>query len=138
MQLLEWSDALELSVPSMDETHREFLAVLNGLADASDEGIPAAFEALRQHTVAHFDQERGWMVAMDFPAAHCHLAEHEGVLEVMREVEGYLAAGKLEVARVLARELAEWFRGHAATMDAMLAQYMRAKCMLPETAGAPA
>jgi hemerythrin-like metal-binding protein len=138
MPLIEWTQALDLGVPQMDQTHREFLAVLNRLAEAPDEGIPAAFEALRQHTVAHFDQERGWMAETGFPAAHCHLAEHEGVLEVMREVQGYLAAGKLEVARVLARELAEWFRGHAATMDAMLAQYMRAKSMLPETAGAPA
>jgi hemerythrin-like metal-binding protein len=135
---MEWTRSLELGVPQMDETHREFLAVLNGLADAPDEGIAAAFQALLQHTLAHFDQEHRWMVAMDFPAAHCHLAEHEGVLEVMREVQGYLEEGKLEVGRVLARELAEWFRGHAATMDAMLAQYMRAKPMPLETAGASA
>jgi hemerythrin-like metal-binding protein len=137
MPLIEWHPALELGVPQMDETHRAFLAVLNGLADASDEQIPAAFAALLQHTLVHFEQERRWMVAMDFPASHCHLAEHEGVLEVMREVQAYLQEGKLEVGRVLARELAQWFRGHAATMDAMLAQYMQAKPMPVESAGAP-
>jgi hemerythrin-like metal-binding protein len=127
MPLIEWNQSLELGVPEMDRTHVEFLAVLNELADAPDERILAAFEALFAHTVAHFEQEQRWMAAIDFPAAHCHLAEHEGVLEVMREVRGYLNQGKLEVGRVLARELAEWFRGHAATMDTMLAQYLRAR-----------
>lgn len=136
MSLIEWSQSLELGVPGMDETHREFLVLLNALAEAPDAAIPAAFEGLHRHTLAHFEQERQWMVALDFPATHCHLAEHEGVLEVMREVQGYLAEGKLEVGRVLARETAEWFRGHAATMDTLLATYMQAKAMPPETADA--
>jgi hemerythrin-like metal-binding protein len=124
---MEWNESLELGVERMDDTHREFIDLLNRLAEASDEGITAAFEALFAHTVEHFEQERGWMAAIDFPPAHCHQAEHEGVLEAMREVRGYLGEGKLEVGRVLARELAEWFRGHAATMDAMLAQFLRAR-----------
>jgi hemerythrin len=51
----------------------------------------------------------------------------------MREVRGHLEAKDFNVGRVLAKEMAEWFRGHAATMDAMLAQVMKAK-----GAGAPA
>ena len=50
----------------------------------------------------------------------------DGVLEVMREVRGYLQQGNYEVGRVLARELATWFKSHAATMDAMLAQVLKA------------
>jgi hemerythrin-like metal-binding protein len=126
MPQIEWTESLELGLDRMDETHREFVDLLNLLADAPDDGISAAFEALFAHTVAHFEQEQRWMTAVDFPPAHCHHAEHEGVLEAMREVRGYLGGGKLQVGRVLARELAEWFRGHAATMDTMLAQFLRA------------
>jgi hemerythrin-like metal-binding protein len=138
MPLIEWTQSLELGLPQMDETHREFLAILNDLAEAPEERLLAAFGALFEHTVAHFDQEHRWMAAMDFPATHCHQAEHEGVLAVMREVQGYLEEGKLEVARVLARELAEWFRGHAATMDAMLAQFVRVRQLPIDGVGAPA
>jgi hemerythrin len=49
------------------------------------------------------------------------------VLDVLREVRGHLNNGHYDVGRVLARELAEWFRGHAATMDAMLAQVLQAR-----------
>jgi hemerythrin-like metal-binding protein len=131
---MEWNESLELGLERMDHTHREFVDLLNRLADAPDDGVSAAFEALFVHTVEHFEQERRWMAAIDFPPAHCHDAEHEGVLEAMREVRGYLGEGKLEVGRVLARELAEWFRGHAATMDTMLAHFLRAR----EVPAAPA
>ena len=127
MTQIDWTEALELGVDQMDDTHREFVVLVNRLADAPDEGVCAAFEALFAHTVVHFEQENRWMAAIDFPATHCHHAEHEGVLEAMREVRAYLGEGKLEVGRVLARELADWFRGHAATMDTMLARFLRAR-----------
>ncbi len=127
MSLIDWSDALELGVDQMDSTHREFVVLLNALAEVPEAEVLAAFDAFYAHTVAHFDQEAGWMRTISFPPIHCHNAEHEGVLEVMREVRGHLAAGDINVGRVLARELAIWFRDHAATMDAVLAHYMKAR-----------
>lgn len=127
MAAIEWTDKLALGVEQIDDTHREFVACVNAVADASDEDVVAALDALRAHTEAHFAQENRWMAETAFPPSHCHLTEHEGVLEVIREVQGYVAQGKPQVARVLARELASWFEGHAATMDAMLAQWLRAQ-----------
>ena len=56
---------------------------------------------------------------------HCHVAEHEGVLDAMRLARTYVADGKPEVARVLGRELGAWFANHARTMDAMLAAVIK-------------
>jgi len=133
MKLMEWTDGLELGLERMDDTHREFVDQLNALGEAGDEHMMACFDALYAHTVAHFEQENEWMRSIAFPPIHCHTAEHDGVLEVMREVRRHLEAKDFNVGRVLAKEMAEWFRGHAATMDAMLAQVMKAK-----SAGAPA
>lgn len=127
MPQIEWTKSLELGLDRMDHTHREFVELLNRLANAPDQDIDAAFEALFAHTLAHFEQEQQWMAAINYPPAHCHEAEHEGVLGAMREVRDYIAQGKLEVGRVLAREMAVWFESHAATMDAMLAQFLLAK-----------
>lgn len=127
MAVIEWSDKLALGVGRIDDTHREFVGCVNAVANASDAGMAAALDALRAHTEAHFAQENRWMAETAFPPSHCHLSEHEGVLEVIREVQGYVAQGKVQVARVLAQELATWFEGHAATMDAMLAQWLRAQ-----------
>lgn len=125
MATMEWSEALELGVDAMDGTHRQFVQHLNALGEASDADMLACFDAFYAHTVEHFAQENEWMQQINFPPVHCHTAEHEGVLEVMREVRGHLQAGNYEVGRVLARELAAWFQGHAATMDAMLAHVLK-------------
>jgi hemerythrin-like metal-binding protein len=122
MNTMEWSPALELGVGVMDDTHRDFVRLLNALGEASEQDMVARFDEFYAHTVAHFGQETEWMQRMDFPPLHCHQQEHEGVLEVMREVRGYLLEGKYDVGRVLAKELAAWFKSHATTMDAMLAQ----------------
>ncbi len=127
MKLMEWTDGLVLGHDRMDDTHREFVDQLNALGEAGDDEMLACFDAFYAHTVAHFEQENEWMHAIAFPPAHCHTAEHEGVLEVMREVRRHLEKQDYNVGRVLAKEMAEWFRGHAATMDAMLAQVMRAR-----------
>jgi len=137
MKLMEWTDGLELGLERMDDTHREFVDQLNALGEAGDEDMMACFDAFYAHTVAHFEQENEWMRSIAFPPIHCHTAEHDGVLEVMREVRRHLEAKDFNVGRVLAKEMAEWFRGHAATMDAMLAQVMKAKgasAPTPETA----
>ena len=126
MSLLEWSNRLELGVEKMDATHREFVDQLNVLSLASDAEFLALLDRFIEHTVEHFEQEKRWMTQVPFPPIHCHTAEHEGVLEVMREARQHVLEGRVEVGRVLARELAPWFAGHAATMDAMLAYVLKA------------
>jgi len=126
MTLLAWSDRLALGVGRMDDTHREFVDHLNALGEAGDEAMLERLDAFIAHTEEHFEQEKRWMLELSFPPIHCHTHEHDGVLNIMREVRGMVADGRHDVGRVLARELAPWFENHAATMDAMLAVFLRA------------
>lgn len=130
--LLEWSPQYELGVPRMDATHREFVTLVNALHDAADADMLAALDALLAHTVEHFEQENRWMSLLAFPPAHCHVPEHEGILQIAREVRGMLVEEKFEIGRVLARELMPWFVNHAATMDNMLASYIQARGYNPD------
>jgi hemerythrin-like metal-binding protein len=126
MALLDWSDALELGYERMDETHREFVAQLNALHAAPDDRFVPLLDAFIEHTAAHFEQEQRWMQEIAFPPAHCHTSEHEGVLNVMRDVRRMVHdEGKYEIGRVLTRELAPWFENHAGSMDAMLSFFLR-------------
>jgi hemerythrin-like metal-binding protein len=137
MSLLEWSNTLELGVGKMDATHREFVDQLNALSVAPDAEFLAQLDAFIAHTEEHFEQERRWMTQVPFPPIHCHTTEHEGVLEAMREARQHVYEGRMEVGRVLARELAPWFASHAATMDAMLAHVLKASGFDPDNASAP-
>ena len=122
---MEWTKDLALGDERIDSTHREFVALVDAVGRAPDDAMLGAIEALIAHTEAHFGQEQRWMAATAFPSTHCHLDEHAGVLGAIREVHGYVSEGKFHVGQVLARELDTWFKQHAATMDAMLAQWLR-------------
>lgn len=113
-----------LDLAPMDTIHREFMELLARLDDAAEADALPLLDALIAHTEAHFRQEDVWMLDVDFPPLHCHRGEHERVLEVLREVQRLAAAGDHGIVRTLVRELPQWFEHHAATMDAMLAEFI--------------
>jgi hemerythrin-like metal-binding protein len=125
MPPLEWSESLALGHAVMDETHREFVELLNRVGAAGAADLLEQLDAFIAHTEAHFSQEEAWMEAMQFPPLGCHRAEHEGVLEIMREVRQRVAAGEPRYGPVLVQAIAEWFPLHAGSMDAMLALTLR-------------
>lgn len=125
MPVMEWNETLVLDRGVMDETHREFIDLLNRLAEAPETEMLAVLDEFIAHTEAHFGQEQRWMEQMAFPPTDCHVNDHVGVLQVAQEVRKRAAAGETRFGPILARAVAEWFATHAASMDHVLALYMK-------------
>jgi hemerythrin-like metal-binding protein len=127
MPVLEWSDALSLDLPSMDDTHREFVDLLARVEQAPDHALARCWQDLIDHTEAHFGQEDRWMLATRFAASNCHTLQHKVVLDTLREAGRLVAAGEHGPAllRKLTQELGAWFPQHAQSMDAALALHLR-------------
>ena len=125
MAQLEWSDALALDLPLMDDTHREFVDLLAAVERADDAQLLPEWEALVGHTDSHFAMEDAWMATTRFASGNCHSQQHRVVLQVMREGTARARQGDLKVLRVMASELALWFPQHAQAMDAALAMHLR-------------
>ena len=125
MAQLAWSDALDLDLPLMDDTHREFVVLLAAVDGADDAHLESTWQALVDHTEQHFGQEDAWMAATRFASGNCHSQQHKVVLEVMREGLARAQQGDLKVLRMMASELALWFPQHAQSMDAALALHLR-------------
>lgn len=123
MTQLSWRADFELGVGRMDDTHREFVDLVNRLESADDAGFMARLDALIEHTVGHFAQENAWMERSAFGPL-CHIAEHQQVLDVLAHIRAKVAQGDLALGRRLPGELATWFSHHAATMDSMLVSHM--------------
>ena len=138
MPVMEWNESLVLDSGVMDETHREFIELLNQLADAPDEKMLAVLDEFIVHTEEHFAQEQRWMEQMTYPPLTCHVREHDGVLETAHEVRRRVAAGETRFGQVLARAVAEWFCNHAVSMDNVLALYMKEKGFEPDRDPLPA
>lgn len=122
MPQIEWSESLVLGLAPMDLTHQEFVDIYNELARAPVEDFLPRLDAFIAHCEAHFEQENGWMAAVDFPG--CHKGEHDRVLAVMHDVRKRAAAGDLFFGKRLVEELPAWFENHAGSMDAALAFHL--------------
>lgn len=125
MPVLEWSEALALDMPAMDETHQEFVALLAEVEAADDATLIDRWHALVVHTEEHFGREDAWMRATGFAPNNCHATQHAVVLNVMQEGLQRSGAEQVAMIRQMARELAPWFTQHAQSMDAGLALHLR-------------
>ena len=133
MATLEWSADLELNIPAMDDTHKEFVELLAAVESAADEQLLGLWKELIAHTEDHFGQEDQWMTATGFSVGNCHSTQHKVVLEIMREGLKKAVDGDYSMVRGMTPELAAWFSYHAQTMDAALAQHMKSLGFDPAT-----
>ena len=122
---LVWSEALQLGMPLIDQTHEEFVELLAAAELADDEHLLERLEALQAHTVAHFGMEDRWMESTQFGPQHCHSGQHQLVLRTLQEL---LRCGRedgdLNLVRSILPDLGRWFSQHAQTMDAMLTWHL--------------
>jgi hemerythrin len=119
-----WSDSYLLGYIPMDDTHKEFVELVNAMKQASDDAFAAALDAFEKHAVRHFNEENAWMKATDFPSMDCHIDEHAAVLASVQGVQAMEIEKKLSVGRGLVTALEEWFPGHADYLDSALAKWM--------------
>lgn len=126
-QGLPWTDAFLLGFEAMDDTHREFVEVVDRLLTCPDDDLAAAMREFIVHAEAHFGQEKAWMEETDFPPRDCHIDDHNAVMESAYQVEDLVRSGDVAVGREFATELGRWFPSHADYLDSALAQWMAKK-----------
>lgn len=128
-QELTWTDAMLLGHGPIDDAHQEFVEVVNALAHCTPETAAARLQELEAHVHAHFAVEKAWMEKTDFPAADCHIDEHERVIDAVQKVNAKLLLGELGLQDLkrLAKALTDWFPAHAAYMDSALSAWINKK-----------
>ena len=120
----EWNDAFLLGHGPMDDEHRSFVDLVALMLVGSDAALPALLERFATLAQRHFETEDAWMTASDFPARACHVEEHAAVMKSVRAIQRRVAAGEIDAARRLAKELRDWFPSHAQHLDSALAHWM--------------
>ncbi len=115
-----------LDMPEMDETHREFLALLNLLAEAKGHEFEKLFLQLFEHTEQHFAREKELMEESGFPALGEHVDEHRRILGELNQYKRKVTKGATSFAKAYVKDrLPEWFRLHLSTMDSALAAHLK-------------
>lgn len=88
-----WSDHFKSGHPGIDAAHRQFVALVDAVAQVTQTDVDTLLERLERHCGEHFEQERELMIRHDFPAAHWfegHLAYLDSALAqwVVRRTHG--------------------------------------------------
>jgi hemerythrin-like metal-binding protein len=127
MSLINWNDQeFLLGVGVMDDTHHEFIDLVNELAMADDRTFKGLFDTLITHTLQHFEQEERLMLDSAFPAINEHKDEHQRILGELNQFKKRVDKGLLSFGRSYINDrMPGWFRLHAASMDSALAAHLK-------------
>ncbi len=115
-----------LGISEMDETHREFVDLVNRLGVAPKAEFIPLFAELFSHTQRHFDHENRLMQASGFPAVREHTDEHQRILGELNRFSQKVATGSIMMGKAyVTQQLPQWFDLHAKTMDSALAAHIK-------------
>ncbi len=133
MTLIEWKEQYSLGVPAIDHEHRELIDLINELyasvagsatntttATDSDVTVADFLGELYARVGAHFALEEKIMRDNDYDEYHDHKADHERLLDDVRDLmDDYEDGVYVDVER-FGKRLDDWFSEHFHTRDARL------------------
>jgi hemerythrin len=126
MALIEWDKSFAIGIPSVDYEHRQLIVLINELhgrlsADAANEEIIDFLGEIDTRIGAHFALEERTMRDMKYDQYADHKADHERLLDDIRNIMDSFEAGTYrDCSDILAEHLNDWFTHHFRTKDARL------------------
>jgi hemerythrin-like metal-binding protein len=129
--LLEWRPQYSVGVEEVDHEHRLMIGLINSLherlgQERSGERVEEFFAEIHADIAAHFALEEKVMRDRHYDALAAHKADHERLLDELREMMDEMAAGAVLIDERLGARLSAWFGGHFQTHDARLHKYLQA------------
>jgi len=122
MALITWRKEFETGIAEVDHEHQELVALINRLADhvaagVEKERVQTFLGEVFARIAAHFALEESVMRKHGYDEYEAHKAEHESLLDDIRDIMDEAEAG---YAETLSTTVANWFVGHFKTKDARM------------------
>lgn len=120
--------AFHLGDPNLDLEHQGQLDLLLDieaelLADVERERLAASLDRLIEFTGLHFMSEQVMMRQQAYPGLAEHEAEHDELMDQMREFQARIAVDKRTLSATDLATLRDWVLRHIHTQDAAFAEY---------------
>ena len=124
MALLQWKDNYSVGIDAVDHEHKELITLINRLHDeltakGDAPSVGAFFGDLFTGISAHFALEEKFMRERRYDQLAQHKAEHERLLDEIRDIMDDFEDHRAASAELSAR-LDAWFSRHFETHDARL------------------
>jgi hemerythrin-like metal-binding protein len=129
MTLLEWRDDFRIGIDEVDHEHRGLIELINALhgalgEDRSSGRVEAFLGEIYASISAHFALEEKVMRARHYDDLAAHKADHERLLDDLRDLMDEQAGGAILDEERFAQRLSQWFAGHFQTHDARLHKFL--------------
>ncbi len=125
MARLEWKPEYSVGIDAVDHEHQELIDLVNRIHDVIEGGRPAdeveeAFGDLFRAISSHFALEERFMREHGYDQFREHKAEHEELLDELRDIMDDYREGRAGPADRLTTAVERWFSDHSRIHDARL------------------
>ncbi len=132
MPLLTWSNDLSVKIYSIDEQHKNLIALINNLYDAMGAGkgqaaLGAILKELVDYTTTHFANEEKLMRAQAYPGYLAHKKEHDNLAAKVNTLQNDFSSGKPVMTVEVMRFLKDWLTSHIKGTDQKYSPFLIGK-----------
>ena len=122
MTLLDWQTDFECGVVSIDHEHRQLIEVINDLYarigdDSGNDEVTRLLGEIHGLIESHFALEEKLMRDASYANYGPHKADHDRLLDDIRDIMDSVHGGSDPVGEPLAQRLRAWFSDHFRTLD---------------------
>jgi hemerythrin-like metal-binding protein len=128
MALITWKNEFNIGVPSVDAEHRQLIELINEIHSNLKNKerkfyVDDFLGEIYAKIAAHFALEEKWMSDNGYDQFLEHKAEHEKLLDDIRDIMDAYEDKENFDEGTLSDRLSSWFTGHFGTMDARLHKF---------------
>lgn len=125
MSLIAWDDRFSVGVAAVDHEHREIIDLINQTyaqltSPDAEVTVPDFLGEIHARISAHFALEEKLMRASRYESYSEHKADHERLLDDIRDIMDDYADHRVFDEAGFAQRLTAWFADHFRTHDARL------------------
>lgn len=131
--LIQWTEALSVRVPEMDNDHRILIALINQLATAEKIGnrriAESVLDELLNYTIDHFKKEEQFLLETGYPSAELynHQLQHASFTETVQDIRWqYLHGFRPTINNEVLHFLRDWLKRHIMVVDMKYAVLQKA------------
>ncbi len=130
--LVQWSPALSVQIPSIDEQHHRLVDLLNGLHQAMSqskprEAIGAVLDELVAYTGSHFAYEEGLFDKHGYPEQAKHKELHVKLVEQVLAFQRQFKAGERNLDVEIFNFLKDWLVNHIMGVDRRYSTFLSSR-----------
>lgn len=129
MTLLQWQENFRIGIEEVDHEHRQLIELINSLhaglgSERAGERVEAFLGEIFADIAAHFALEERVMRERRYDALAAHKADHERLLDDLRDIMDAQADGAALDDTDLSARLSAWFGEHFQSHDARFHRHL--------------